>query len=246
MTEWDGTIPDGVPQDLLTDNERKVNGQLTNVLWIRTWYGTTDGSAASSSSNQSSEDQGEADNALVSRDTADAAYRRLWRRAFLWNPDDEDEVYDDSSIPSPFIFDNDAARFSVRQTSKEQIITPTGTVPDFVLNVLMKCPDQMEGSSDSSWRHDDEETIAAEQEHLSQAQKLLLMIADREACEDGWVLEIAINHKGEVVPGRVRIKAVHTRENAGQWLTEGMALDEATEGKDEEIYYYEGDGWASD
>jgi hypothetical protein len=172
-------------------------------------------------------------------------YKRLWRRAFLYDPNDESEEYDGSAMHPMFMFD-DADAFGVAQDDSVEDVAPVGTVPSFVLNVLRRCPDQLDGISEGPWHSHDAATAAAEDSSLANRQILLLMIADKEACEEGWVLEVAINHRGQVLPGRVRTKAGHTREEAGQWLTEGVALNESTLGEDKEIYLQDGDGWDSD
>ncbi|KAF2473702.1 uncharacterized protein BDR25DRAFT_281634 [Lindgomyces ingoldianus] len=238
LDDFDWEIPEHVPQDLLTDNERRVNGQLgvSNGFWVRTWYGSE--KAAASMSRSGGEATEAAQTETVSRATADADYRRLWRRAFFDDPDDPDEAFDDHRAwHRSFIFDDDPAAYGVIQRSADEDVAPTGSTPDFIVNVLMHCPDQLIGLSGG---HD---LSHVDEDH---DQNLLVMIADRKACESGWVLQIGLNNRGEVLPGRVRSKASQTSTENANWQPEGIALSETTLLEDTEIYVHRGDGWASD
>jgi hypothetical protein len=237
----DWVVPEYVPQDLLTDNERRVNGQLgvSNVLWIRTWYGS--GSPAASTSPSSGVSTETAQRDVVSHATADAAYRRLWRAAFFDNDDDPNDDFDDyRAVHRSFIFDDDPVAYGVTQHTSDENVAPTGSTPGFIVKAMMHCPDQLGGfSGGGDWS-------GTEEEYLATSQNLLVMIADRKACDSGWVLEIGLNHKAEVLPGRIRSKASRIATDYGNWQTEGMALREITMGEDTETYAQRGDGWASD
>lgn len=107
----------------------------------------------------------------------------------------------------------------------------------------MRCPGILDGESDSLWRH---EPCPEELQDggLEQEQVLLVLVADREACEDGWVLHLAINHLGEILPFRIRDKASWVVQQLANWsdgqqLAEGL-LEETLE----EYYVRGGDGWA--
>ncbi|KAJ5828617.1 uncharacterized protein N7525_006870 [Penicillium rubens] len=67
---------------------------------------------------------------------------------------------------------------------------------------------------------------------------------DRKACEEGWVLALAVNHRGEILPVRVRERATEAAQIAVNWF-EGEPLSEIVDDEDEdvEIYLGEGNGW---
>jgi hypothetical protein len=50
-------VPEGVPQDLLSEEDRAISSLLSTVLWIRTWFGDPIGK--------------------TSEESADTAYARL-------------------------------------------------------------------------------------------------------------------------------------------------------------------------
>jgi hypothetical protein len=84
-------------------------------------------------------------------------------------------------------------------------------IPSFILNALMRCPDAMNGNSVRVIEDEDDE------DHLLSHQALLVVVADREACEDGWVLLIALNHKGQVLHRRARCKAYRVSDQVYAW-----------------------------
>lgn len=72
---------------------------------------------------------------------------------------------------------------------------------------------------------------------MDKRQSLLILIADQKACEYGWVLHLAINHKGQILPFRMRDQALVCTTNVGAWLG-GQTLDENTANPDEDAEYY--------
>lgn len=108
----------------------------------------------------------------------------------------------------------------------------------------MRCPDIFEGNSSPGWREHDAETVAAEEALLTKSQRFLLMIADREACERGWIYLVAVDHKGRVLPTRSRGQAAKINHFANEWLSEGVPLSELDmEEGDTIVYEAEGEGW---
>lgn len=146
--------------------------------------------------------------------------------------------------PAIAVFGRDPDTLEVIQGGVSGDIVQVGEVPEFLLSVLMKCPDLLEGTSRGSWRDHDAATIAEEQEYVDASQTLLLMIADREACKDGFVYHVAVNHKGKVLPTRMRGRAVRSLHYAIEWYNEGVPLEEMSlDREDTVIYEHEGSGW---
>jgi len=216
---WDGTVPAHTPTNLLTDDERSANSEADRILWIRTWYGDE----------------------LTDRATADASYRRLHRRAFLQDDRNPNETFVDGLlVDSSFVFDEEASDFG--SNGPVQV----GTTPDFVLRALTHCPDQLDGASMRSWRSDDEAAIAAIENDLEKEQVLLVLVADREACEDGWVLQVALNHQARVLPMRLRSKADRLIMEVSCWQTGADPIDVVNSSKSVEMYVGHGSGWDYD
>lgn len=133
---------------------------------------------------------------------------------------------------------------AIPQTDTAEDVVQVAEVPAFLISVLMQCPDLFEGNSSDDWRKHNAETAAAEEPLLAKSQRFLLMIADREACERGWVYLVAVDHKGRVLPTRSRGQAAKIKYFANEWLSEGVPLSEldAEEG-DIVVYDAEGEGW---
>lgn len=210
-----------------------MNGANFGVFWIRTWFGT-EGEHS---------DKAEA----VTRASADASYLRLYRRAILSLPEgsEETEPLDGEDI-QPAVFDDDANLFGVVQHDPEEDVVQPGIVPPFVVGALMRIPDSLDGMSEYDWRNDDQAMVLREERRLLMAQHLLILVADRKACEHGWVLQIAITHKGQVLPYRVRCKAGDTTSEVNQWMQLGHAIDAGPEHTYTVAYAGSGDGWTEE
>ncbi|KAJ5266508.1 hypothetical protein N7478_009316 [Penicillium angulare] len=214
-------IPSHVPQDLMSDEERATDGQTSRILWIRTWFGRKDDPASQSA--------------------ADAGYRRI--RSITAEDDlddtldkecffDSEEFRSDSSSPDggeiPVLIDGIACG------------TP-GSMPSYIITALMKKPDMLDGLSDRNWPT--EPFLKLPEPDIFQY--LMIVVADRKACEEEWMLFLAVNHKGRVLPFRVRERASWTTQLLSNFMN-GQNLDENTDNPEEDIEYYmhEGDGWA--
>jgi hypothetical protein len=196
-----------------------------SAVWIRTWYG-----------NETDESE-HPDEETVTRTSSDAAYARLWQKA-LWPM--EKGGFDDRMF-GPYVFDQTATAYSVSARDADDEVELMNEIPAFILNALVRCPDAMEGS-----RTYDGECDPREDENLKRSQALLVAVADGEACEDGWVLLIALNDRGQVLPMRVRCKASHVGLQVAFWRDGGKPLD--IEFGTENIMNYldpnqSGDGW---
>ncbi|KAF1364348.1 hypothetical protein EJ07DRAFT_99323 [Lizonia empirigonia] len=137
----------------------------------------------------------------------------------------------------PYVFDDNGAAYGVSARDADDEVELMDGIPRFILSALVRCPDAMEGSSGHKTEED---------EDLTFVQALLLVIADREACEDGWVLLAAMNHKGQVLPRRARCKAFEVGQNVASWKDGGEPLD--IEGRRGNVVDYRdanqsGDGW---
>jgi hypothetical protein len=152
--------------------------------------------------------------------------------------------YDDE-IVGPYIFDNNATNYGVASMDADDEVELMEAIPSFVLSALMRCPDVMEGHSQSSpWEH----WLSETEEELDSTQALLVLVVDGEACEDGWVLMIALNHRGQVLHMRRRCKAYDTALRVTSWRDDGEPLD--LEGGINIVDYWDmngsGDGWDDD
>ena len=231
---WDGVIPEQTPQDLLTENERKATGIYTGFALIRTWYGAEGlGSEAGT----------------IARASADAAYLRLYRKAILCLPDGSDETgpHDgpgEETVAPSATFDRDSMSLGVVQHSTEENVVQAGVVPSFLISALMHTPDSFDGISGADWRDDDQERARDEEQRLSMSQHFLVLVADRKACEEGWMLQVAVTHKGHALPYRVRVKASETKSHVNQWLQLGNAIDAGPEHVDTTVFAEPGNnGW---
>lgn len=153
-----------------------------SAIWIRTWYGSELGG------------RDHPPEEVVTRATADAEYDRLWQKA-LWPQ--EKQGFDDHMF-GPYVFDDDVTAYGVSVRDADDEVELLDQIPSFILSALVRCPDAMEGEH----RRD-----AEEDEEQKWSQALLVVVADGEACEDGWVLLVAINDRGQVLHNRVRCKA---------------------------------------
>lgn len=184
-------IPPHVPRDLLSDVDRSL--YRDNVIWIRTWFG----------------DKYE----VASQDAADEAYKHLARRALY---DDDGKIK--SELDNFRIYDNKeecSADAWNRKDSAEHFkdgvaLAKPGTVPPYLVTAVMHYPDQFDADlmKEAEIKELDEDPCAMQ---------LLLLVADRIACEQGWVLQLAINHRGQVLPYRLRDIARDTMYCEGHW-----------------------------
>jgi len=200
--------------------------RAAGAIWIRTWYGI-----------EASLGEGSGKD-IVTRASADEAYSRLWRKAL--HPYQLHYKFD-ADMFGPFIFDDNGAAYGVEARDADDEVELMDDIPSFILGALMRCPDVMEGSS--------EREIMEEDDHTELAQSLLVVVADREACEEGWVLLIALNHRGQALHLRVRCKAYLVWEQVNHFRDGGLPLDIA--GSKENLMDYldgnrSGDGWDED
>jgi hypothetical protein len=214
-------LPHHIPSSLSAFEKRKTkdpdNWGVTGVIWIRTWYG-----------NEASLGDTPVEEA-VTRASADEAYLRLWQKVSC--PPEYNYRFEDMFGPN--VFDDNDAAYGVAARDADDEVELMDDIPPFILSALMRCPDVMEGSSQSRRILDDAD--------LQLHQRLLVVVADREACEDGWVLLIALNHKGQVLHMRVRCKAYQVALQLAFFRNEGEPLD-ILEGEENVIHYLDGNG----
>lgn len=192
-----------------------------SAIWIRTWYGDDTGG------------KGRLDKDMVTRASADDAYACLWQKT-LWPP--EEQEFDDT-LSGPYVFDGNVAAYGVSAGDADDEVELMDEIPSFILSALIRCPDAIDGST---------ERDTEDEEDLMRSQALLIVVADREACEDGWVLLVAINHKGQVLHKRVRCKACDVHLTVAFWRDDGEPLN--IEGHRENMMDYHdpnesGNGW---
>lgn len=119
-----------------------------------------------------------------------------------------------------------------------------GSAPSYLITAFMHCPDVLDGVTAAHYRPPSPDDAWWKGE-VDERQNLLVLVADRKACEEGWILHLAVNHKGKVLPFRIRDPATWAAQYEANWL-DGQALAENTldPEKDEEVTIHEGDGWA--
>ncbi|KAJ5757162.1 uncharacterized protein N7511_007344 [Penicillium nucicola] len=217
-------IPEGIPQDLLSEEDRAISSLMSTTLWIRTWFGDhTD---------------------QTSQDAADTAYARL-RKEVLQQGHEDHHVF---CIPEEHVFEDPEDLMIDARWDRDLIEGVAtgcpGSVPGYLLAALMHCPELFEGVSDDDWRHWKGEERAEELVESDRIQKALVLVADRKACVEGWVLALAVNHRGEVLPVRVRGRAMEVAQIAVDWL-EGEPLSDIVDDGDEDVEFYlgGGNGW---
>lgn len=115
-----------------------------------------------------------------------------------------------------------------------------GTTPDWLLNALCHYPDIFQ-------RPELDEESESEDE-LALGHEVLVYVADREACEKGWMLVFELNHKGHIVLPILRRQASRAMDYGNGWIGNGESLGEFGDNNGELWYYaYPGqleDGWA--
>ncbi|KAL4860889.1 hypothetical protein BDV12DRAFT_204585 [Aspergillus spectabilis] len=180
----DGEIPAHIPQDLCTVAQRSADGQLTRTIWIRTWFGMP----------------GDEESPAA----ADVAYKNLCFYALQQGDENQDPPF---AIRKEFMYDYQ--RSDTPDLSDGVVLGTAWSTPSYVVEALMHCPNQLSGLPDND--NDDLERYVNELKDTDQ--QLLFCIADRKACEEGWVLFLGINHKGQVLPFRVRQKATFIEQD---------------------------------
>ncbi|KAJ5397046.1 hypothetical protein N7509_005159 [Penicillium cosmopolitanum] len=205
----------------MSDEERARDGQTLPILWIRTSFGRKDDPA--------------------SRSAADAGYRRI---RSITAEDNLDNILDQECF-----YDNE--KYSSNNPVPDEDESPEfidgfacgtpGPVPSYMITTLMNKPDTLDGLSDRNWPTESY-MIPPEPDMF---QSLMVVVADRKSCEEGWMLLLAVNHKGEVLPFRIRERASWTTQLLLNFM-DGQHLDENTRNPEHDIEYYlrEGDGWA--
>lgn len=177
-------LPNHIPASLSVFEKRKtVNPDEwsdAGAIWIQSWYGN-EAPLNDVSPNES-----------VTRENADKTYSWLYNAASA--------PYESGSTNfGSFVFDDNETAYGVQTPGADGEVKLMDTVPLFILHALVRCPDTMEGNNGRK---------IEEGEDLDLDQALLIMVADREACEDGWVLLIALNHRGQMLHKRSRCKAL--------------------------------------
>ncbi|KAI4654840.1 uncharacterized protein J4E78_007017 [Alternaria triticimaculans] len=227
----DVSLPQHVPSNLsVFEKRRKVTDsgkwdRAAGAIWIRTWYGNE----AFNGQNLGEE--------IVTRASADEAYSRLWQKVTCCP---EHNYNFDENLFGLFVFDDNNAAYGVAARDADDEVGLMDDIPPFILSALVRCPDAMEGSNVT-------QMIGEEYENTHQT--LLVAVADREACEEGWVLLIALNHKGQALHRRVRCKAANVSLQVYSFRMGGDPLD-ITESEENVVDYMDasrsGDGWDED
>jgi hypothetical protein len=213
-----------VPRDLLTEHDRLRDKRWERALWIRTWFGDRDDKA--------------------SQEAADAGYNKVYRFAVEKDLHTANKISNEL-ITEELMFTN-RDEFGGREASANDqdpdicdgvaLGTP-GSLPWYVVSAMMHCPDLVVSRERKLGEYTEEE--------LDRAQKILVVVVDRKACADGWVLMFALNHKGVILPLRARSKAYWVDMTVTGWIGGSAPLSELGEDSDEEMEMYiaEGDGW---
>ena len=168
----------------------------------------------------------------VSREEADSAYARLCDVVM------EEIQVGDEIIERPWLFE-DESRFADRSGKSE---TYTGVIPSYVLEAFCDYPDRLESSVVTT---EELERISYLDENPQEEQEeyWLVVVADREACEQGTVLFMEVGQFGAMLSGRLRVppRDVVSRINC---YRNGQTLSLETEGAEGVIHAWcEGDPW---
>lgn len=207
----------------MSGEDRERDGHTTRLLWIRTWFGRKDNPA--------------------SRNAADEGYSRI--RSITAEDNLDDVLEEECFFENEGEFGPDSIFMSEDDEIPDFIDgvacgTP-GSVPSYMITALMHRPDILDGLSDRNWPTEPYQRPPEPDMH----QSLMVVVADRKACEEGWMLFLAVNHKGEVLPFRVRERASWTTQLILEFM-DGQYLDENADDpkRDIEYYMHQGDGWA--
>ncbi|KAL3476525.1 hypothetical protein BJX99DRAFT_258457 [Aspergillus californicus] len=168
-----------------------------------------------------------------SQAAADQSYEKLH---FYTLRQCEDESYDIWLVDKSFIYE--CRDIDTPDIQDGNVLARPWSTPPWLLDAFMRCPSQLCGRS--SLGED------LESDEADGKQRLLVAVADRKVCEEGWVLLVAINHKGRILPLRVRDKAREVDLVINEWNNDYAPLTEmgphvGEEG--EELYLNNGDGW---
>jgi len=163
-------------------------------------------------------------NENVTRAEADAAYFKLCEHVdteksdFIdgnWAFEDDEEFMDVSGAP-----------------------TTAGVTPKYVNALFRRYPDVV----DPGGRPTERDRRLIEEGVLVGVQRILMIVADKIACETGAVLLIGINDFGGMLPKRLRVKPDDVSYFTATWENNGQDLDESfSEGDTGELVWYEGD-----
>ncbi|KAL2819701.1 hypothetical protein BJX63DRAFT_428483 [Aspergillus granulosus] len=150
-----------------------------------------------------------------SRAAADVAYKKLCFYALQQGDEDQDPLF---SIRKEFMYDY-YQRSDTPDISDGVVLGTACGLPDNDNNDLERYVTELKDTD----------------------QRLLFCIADRKACEEGWMLFLGINHRGQVLPFRARQKATLIEEDIlALWEgDDGVPLaqkDLSGLGRDEERY----------
>lgn len=207
----------------MSDEERATDGQTTRLLWIRTRFGRKDDP--------------------VNRNAANVGYSRL--RSIVSEDDLDDILEEDCFFDNKEEFGPGSITTPNGDTIHDFIdgvaCSMPGSVPSYMITALMHKPDILDGLAKRDWPIESYKRPP----EPDMAQCLMLVVADRKACEEGWMLFLAVNHKREVLPFRLRERASWATQLILGFM-EGQDLEENTRDPKEDIEYYmhRGDGWA--
>jgi hypothetical protein len=115
------------------------------------------------------------------------------------------------------------------------------TTPKWVVNALSHYPDILDGSS----VHVDWSVL--DEEHLAASTHVYVLVADKKACEEGYILHLSLNDKGQIIPPLVRTPALHAMDLVVCWMSNRQSLQELGEDYEGEMDYYGSNiksGWA--
>lgn len=187
-------------------------------MWIRTWFGGQD---------------------QAGQNEADEVYRRLRERVSgLRDCLDDEFIFEDR---------NELARnlgTSGSEVNNGVAVGRPGSRPGYLIAAMMHCPELLDGISDDDWRHFSGDEREEEEMECARSQSAMVLVADRKACEEGWLLLLAINHKGQILPFRAREKASMAAQHVVNWMN-GQPLSEMASSEDDDVesYVSVGNGW---
>jgi len=162
---------------------------------------------------------------------ANAAYAHLMKSVWEDFPDNESDFKHVTFTGHEF------------QSPDAKVSVEPGACPDWLFNVLMHMPYLF--NVHSNLQNSEDSTITSEdiQRLYSVAQ---VLVGDRMACKEGWVLQLAVDHKGRIQSG-MRTKALLTMHEFHQWVSLGRGTQywtDLNDGTEVEWYCHSGtNGW---
>ncbi|CEL03735.1 hypothetical protein ASPCAL04881 [Aspergillus calidoustus] len=169
----------------------------------------------------------------ASQRAADDGYKRLYFYA-LQNLDENADGDEPLLLNKNFAFDH--ADVETSELHEGNVVARPWSMPSWLVDAFCRYPDQLNSIRILG--------LDSQSERGDADQNLLVCTADRKACEEGWLLLLGVNHKGQILPARVRERAADADLIMSSWNQDSPMLAECVTGEPgEEEFLHDGDGW---